>query len=42
MAFIISFCAMSMVAILIPLYFVYRDNKRNAAANKEGQSSKEG
>ena len=42
MAFIISFCAMSIVAILIPLYFVHRDNKRNAAANKEGQSSKKG
>ena len=42
MAFIISFCAMSIAAILIPLYFVHRDNKRNAAASKKGQSSKEG
>ena len=42
MAFIISFCAMSIAAILIPLYFFHRDNKRNAAASKKGQSSKEG
>ena len=34
MAFIISFCAMSIAAILIPLYFVYQDNKRKAAAGK--------
>lgn len=35
MAFIISFCAMSIAAILIPLYFVYQDNKRKAAAGKK-------
>ena len=35
MAFIISFCAMSIMAILIPLYFVYQDNKRKAAAGKK-------
>ena len=42
MAFIISLFAMSIAAILIPLYFVYQDNKRKAAAGKKGQSSKEG
>ena len=31
-----------LAAILIPLYFVYQDNKRKAAAGKKGQSSKEG
>ena len=40
MMWFMGMCLLS--TVIIPLYFVYQDNKRKAAAGKKGQSSKEG
>lgn len=40
MMWFMGMCLLS--AVIIGGFFIHRDNKRNAAANKKGQSSKEG
>ena len=40
MAFIISFCAMSIAAILIPLYFVYQDSVKQPQVKKDSLQRK--
>ena len=40
MMWFMGMCLLS--TVIIGGFFIHRDNKRNAAANKKGQSSKEG
>lgn len=45
MMWFMGMCFMGMCllsTVIIGGFFIHRDNKRNAAANKKGQSSKEG